>query len=102
MSEIVIRHAETRDTRPSGRFTPSRRCITTRYKSSSFRLYVAGATRRSSRHQALVACIDGDVVGHLTIDVQQRHAAVMLPILVSVSTPIGRIGRRQRPYARDD
>ena len=39
---------------------------------SSFRSYVAGATRRSSRHQATRRLFDGDVVGHLTIDVQQR------------------------------
>ncbi len=102
MSEIVIRHAETRDYEATGRFTPSRRCIATRYRCLILRSYVAGATRRSSRHQATRRLIDGDVVGHLTIDVQQRPRRIMLQILVFVSTPVGRIAASPRPDARDD
>ena len=65
---------------------------------SSFRLYVAGATRRSSRHQATRRLYWWRRRGpshHWTCN--SAHAAVMLPILVSVSTPIGRIAASPAP-----
>ncbi|WP_251123513.1 GNAT family N-acetyltransferase, partial [Escherichia coli] len=116
MSEIVIRHAETRDYEAIRQIhaQPEVYCNTLQVPHPSDHMWQERLADRPGIKQ-LVACIDGDVVGHLTIDVQQRprrshvadfgicvdsrwknrgvasaHAAVMLPILVSVSTLVGR------------
>ncbi|GDL44051.1 aminoacyl nucleotide detoxifying acetyltransferase [Escherichia coli] len=98
MSEIVIRHAETRDYEAIRQIhaQPEVYCNTLQVPHPSDHMWQERLADRPGIKQ-LVACIDGDVVGHLTIDVQQRHAAVMLPILVSVSTLVGRTAASPAP-----
>ncbi|MDU3067050.1 MAG: N-acetyltransferase [Escherichia coli] len=60
MSEIVIRHAETRDYEAI------------RQIHAQPEVYWQERLADRPGIKQLVACIDGDVVGHLTIDVQQR------------------------------
>lgn len=98
MSEIVIRHAETRDYEAIRQIhaQPEVYCNTLQVPHPSDHMWQERLADRPGIKQ-LVACIDGTVVGHLTIDVQQRPRAVMLPILVSVSTPAGRIAASPAP-----
>ena len=81
MSEIVIRHAETRDYEAIRQIhaQPEVYCNTLQVPHPSDHMWQERLADRPGIKQ-LVACIDGDVVGHLTIDVQQRprrsHVAV--------------------------
>lgn len=98
MSEIVIRHAETRDYEAIRQIhaQPEVYCNTLQVPHPSDHMWQERLADRPGIKQ-LVACIDGDVVGHLTIDVQQHPRAVMLPILVSVSTLVGRTAASPAP-----
>ena len=98
MSEIVIRHAETRDYEAIRQIhaQPEVYYNTLQVPHPSEPMWQERLADRPGIKQ-LVACIDGDVVGHLTIDVQHAHAAVMLPTLVSVSTPAGRTAASPAP-----
>ena len=98
MSEIVIRHAETRDYEAIRQIhaQPEVYCNTLQVPHPSDHMWQERLADRPGIKQ-LVACIDGDVVGHLTIDVQQRPRRVMLPILVSVSTLVGRTAASPAP-----
>lgn len=73
MSEIVIRHAETRDYEAIRQIhaQPEVYCNTLQVPHPSDHMWQERLADRPGIKQ-LVACIDGDVVGHLTIDVQQR------------------------------
>ena len=73
MSEIVIRHAETRDYEAIRQIhaQPEVYCNTLQVPHPSEQMWLERLTARPGIKQ-LVACIDGIVVGHLTIDVQQR------------------------------
>lgn len=98
MSEIVIRHAETRDYEAIRQIhaQPEVYCNTLQVPHPSDHMWQERLADRPGIKQ-LVACIDGDVVGHLTIDVQQRPRRIMLPILVSVSTLVGRTAASPAP-----
>lgn len=104
MSEIVIRHAETRDYEAIRQIhaQPEVYCNTLQVPHPSDHMWQERLADRPGIKQ-LVACIDGDVVGHLTIDVQQRprrsHVADFWYLCrLSLEEP----RRRQRPDARDD
>lgn len=73
MSEIVIRHAETRDYEAIRQIhaQPEVYCNTLQVPHPSDHMWQERLADRPGIKQ-LVACIDGDVVCHLTIDVQQR------------------------------
>lgn len=73
MSEIVIRHAETRDYEAIRQIhaQPEVYYNTLQVPHPSEQMWLERLTARHGIKQ-LVACIDGIVVGHLTIDVQQR------------------------------
>ena len=73
MSEIVIRHAETRDYEAIRQIhaQPEVYYNTLQVPHPSEQMWLERLTARPGIKQ-LVACIDGIVVGHLTIDVQQR------------------------------
>ncbi|EFL5776412.1 TPA: N-acetyltransferase [Escherichia coli] len=73
MSEIVIRHAETRDYEAIRQIhaQPEVYCNTLQVPHPSDHMWQERLADRPGIKQ-LVACMDGDVVGHLTIDVQQR------------------------------
>ncbi|MDS0545848.1 N-acetyltransferase, partial [Escherichia coli] len=73
MSEIVIRHAETRDYEAIRQIhaQPEVYYNTLQVPHPSDHMWQERLADRPGIKQ-LVACIDGDVVGHLTIDVQQR------------------------------
>lgn len=73
MSEIVIRHAETRDYEAIRQIhaQPEVYCNTLQVPHPSDHMWQERLADRPGIKQ-LVACIDGDVVGHLTIDVQQH------------------------------
>ena len=73
MSEIVIRHAETRDYEAIRQIhaQPEVYCNTLQVPHPSDYMWQERLADRPGIKQ-LVACIDRDVVGHLTIDVQQR------------------------------
>ncbi len=73
MSEIVIRHAETRDYEAIRQIhaQPEVYYNTLQVPHPSDYMWQERLADRPGIKQ-LVACIDGDVVGHLTIDVQQR------------------------------
>lgn len=73
MSEIVIRHAETRDYEAIRQIhaQPEVYYNTLQVPHPSEQMWLERLTARPGIKQ-LVSCIDGIVVGHLTIDVQQR------------------------------
>uniref|UniRef100_UPI002023161E N-acetyltransferase n=1 Tax=Escherichia coli TaxID=562 RepID=UPI002023161E len=73
MSEIVIRHAETRDYEAIRQIhaQPEVYYNTLQVPHPSDYMWQERLAERPGIKQ-LVACIDGTVVGHLTIDVQQR------------------------------
>ncbi len=94
MSEIVIRHAETRDYEAIGRIhaQPEVYCNTLQVPHPSDHMWQERLADRPGIKQ-LVACIDEDrswAISPLTCN--SAHAAVMLPILVSVSTLVGKAG----------
>ena len=98
MSEIVIRHAETRDYEAIRQIhaQPEVYYNTLQVPHPSEQMWLERLTARPGIKQ-LVACIDGIVVGHLTMTCNNAHAAVMLPTLVSVSTPVGRTAASPAP-----
>ncbi len=102
MSEIVIRHAETRDY--GGHQADSRQpevyYNTLQVPHPSEQMWLERLTARPSIKQ-LVACIDGIVVGHLTIDVQQRpRRSHVADFWYLCRLPLEEPRRRQRPDAR--
>jgi putative acetyltransferase len=92
MSEIVIRHAEPKDYDAIRQIhaQPEVYHNTLQVPHPSMEMWQERLTERVGIKQ-LVACIDDIVVGHLCIEVAQRRAAAMWPILVSALMPAGRI-----------
>lgn len=90
MSEIVIRHAETRDYEAIRQIhaQPEVYCNTLQLPHPSEGWWPERLKDRQGFKQ-LVASIDGIVVGHLFIEAYQGPRVVMLQLLVSVLTPAG-------------
>lgn len=104
MSEIVIRHAETRDYEAIRQIhaQPEVYYNTLQVPHPSEQMWLERLTARPGIKQ-LVACIDGIVVGHLTIDVQQRpRRKSCCRFWYLCRLPLEEPRRRQRPDARDD
>lgn len=104
MSEIVIRHAETRDYEAIRQIhaQPEVYYNTLQVPHPSDYMWQERLADRPGIKQ-LVACIDGDVVGHLTIG----RATAPTPqsccrFWYLCRLPLEESRRRQRPYARDD
>ena len=98
MSEIVIRHAETRDHEAIRQIhaQPEVYYNTLQVPHPSEQMWLERLTARPGIKQ-LVACIDGIVEAISPLTCNNAHAAVMLPILVSVSTPVGRTAASPAP-----